>query len=165
GGRLPGARDQAHRGARDGPRGAPDLAHQVVDHPLERVEAERLRDRGPQVRVRVDVVEHQLAVGGLEVLDAADVELPRGHDALAPGDGLRRYFFVRIKLDRQCRFFHSNFNFTGASFAAFRVAHRSGTEIEPPMRNDAHGVKELAAEKLHAYDAARGVGGKVFLEQ
>src|SRR3954452_21823336 len=49
-------------------RRAPDLLRQIVHHALERIEAERLRHRGPQVGVGVDVVEDAAAVGGLEVL-------------------------------------------------------------------------------------------------
>ena len=126
-----------------------DLAREEVDHALERIETECLRHRRPQVRVGVDVVDHQAAVAGLEVLDAGDVELARRHDALAPGHGLLRHFPVRIELH----------------FSCFRVARRCRAEVELAVRNHAHGVQQLAAEELHAHDALGCVGVEVFLKQ
>src|SRR5438105_14559883 len=90
----------SERGIGERRRRALSFAHEEVDDALEGLEAEGLGDRGTQVRVRVDVVEHQPPVGRLEIFDAADVELARGHDALAPLHRLRRHLGIRIELRR-----------------------------------------------------------------
>src|SRR5262245_42617368 len=89
------------RGAGHAVRAARYLALEEVDDPLERVEAERLRDGRPQVGVRVDVVEDDTAVVGLQVLDPADVQLAGRDDALRPGHGARGYLGIGIELGRR----------------------------------------------------------------
>src|SRR5438093_13538059 len=124
------------------------LPHEEIDHALEWVEAELRGDRGPQVRVGIDVVKHEPAIGGLEVLDAADIELARGHDALAPCHGLRGHLAVRVELDR--RRLARQLARAGAFIG---VARRRWAQVEAPVRDDAHRVEQLAAQELHAHDA------------
>src|SRR5204862_5823625 len=77
------------------------LAHDEVDHALERIEAEGLRHRRPQVGIRVNVVEHQPAVARFQVFDAAAVELPGGTVPLPHATRLRRTTGFRLKPNRR----------------------------------------------------------------
>ena len=142
------------------------LTRQEVDHTFERIEAEGRGNRRPQVGVGVDVVEHAPAVEGLEVFDAADVESsPRGRSAAPcrrrpwepPGTDRTRQAAQRsASLGRQL---------ARRRRRRRRVAHRRGAQIEPPVRDDAHRVEQLAAEKLEAGDAALGIVREILLEQ
>ena len=98
----------------------------------------RLPDGRPKVGIGIDVVEDVPAIDGFEILDAANVEVAGGDDALACRDGFGRYFGKRKELD----WLHRNLLGHGAvcSGTALRIASLGGTEIEGAMRNDAHGV-------------------------
>src|SRR5688572_33226916 len=76
-----------------------ELTPEKRRHPIEGVEAKRGRHRWTQIRVGVDVVEHAPAIRRLEVLDAADVEPRRVHDAPRCLDGLRRNVWIWVELD------------------------------------------------------------------
>jgi hypothetical protein len=47
--------------------------------------------------------------------------------------------------------------------AAFRVAGFGRTEIEGAVGDHTHRIEKLAAEELHAHNAARRIGGDVLL--
>ena len=67
------------------------MPFEKIDDPLEGIEAESRGDRWPQVRVRVDVVEHATAVAAFQILDSADVELRSAHDSLRGLDRVARH--------------------------------------------------------------------------
>src|SRR5207244_2650875 len=67
------------------------LALEVIHQPRERVEPHHARRVGHEVRERVDVVVVPPPVASVDqVLDSADVDVRRPHDALDLGDDLRR---------------------------------------------------------------------------
>src|SRR5688572_32348776 len=77
------------------------LARQERDDTVEGIEAKCFCDRGAQVRVCVDVVEHAPTVRRFQVLDSADVQPGRAHDRLSYLDSLARHLAVRVKLYRR----------------------------------------------------------------
>src|SRR6185503_14889495 len=79
-----------------------ELVDQEIHHPLERIEPECRGDRGTQVRVGVDVVEHAPAVERIEIFDAADVEPRRADNLLRGRHGCAGYLGEWIELDRWC---------------------------------------------------------------
>lgn len=129
---------------------------------VEGVEAEGFADGFAEVGVGVHVVE-DAAGGGFEILDAADIEAAGSDEALTGGDGFGGDFGIGIELDRLDG--SGGGNVAVAGFAGGGIAGFRRTEVEGAVGNDAHGVEELAAEKLHADDAAGGIGGEVFLKE
>ena len=57
------------------------------------------------------------------------------------------------------------FRHCAVRIAANRIARLRGAEIERAVRDDAHRIKQLAAEKLHAHDALGGIDLEIFLKQ
>jgi hypothetical protein len=55
--------------------------------------------------------------------------------------------------------------FANRVLAVLGIAHGRRAQVEPAVRDHAHRIQELAAEELHAHDAARGVARHVFLQQ
>jgi hypothetical protein len=149
---------------RDQRRSLAQFPLQVVHHALERVETEGFGDRGTQVGIRVDVVEDAAPVRGLQVLDAAHVDLRGLDDAPGRRDGLRRHVRVRVELHgrRGHRFVRGH----GAdAFAVLGVAHRRGAQVEAAVGDHAHGIQQFAAQEFQADDAALRVVRQVFLQQ
>src|SRR4029453_12267719 len=117
------------------------LAQEEIDYALERIESERLPDGRAQVRVGVDVVEDQAAVLRFEILDSPYVELSCRDDLLAPRDGLRRHFVVRIELDRRRLFCIQRLagrHLATTDRAVFGVTCRRRAQVETAVRDHAH---------------------------
>ena len=142
-----------------------ELTRQEVHHPFERIEAERCGHGRPQVGVGVDVVEHAPAVDGLEIFDAADVQVCRSCDPLRRVDGVPGNLGERMELDRRRRYRRRLIRQLARPAAVVGVADRRGAQVEPPMCDDAHRVEQLVAEKLEADDAALGIVREVLLKQ
>ena len=75
------------------------LALQEIDDALERIEPENGGHRGPEVRVRVDVVKDPPAARRFQIFDPADVETRGVDDPFCRGDGRRRDLGERQELD------------------------------------------------------------------
>jgi len=140
---------------------AADLGDQEIDHSFEWIETEGLSDRGAEIRVCVDVIKYEATISSLQVLDPTYVQTAGSHQFFAGLHSCGRNILIRIKFNRLGRFGRRRF---ALGTAAFGIAYLGRTQIEAAVRNDAHCIKQLSAEKLHSNDALGRIELEIFLQ-
>src|ERR1700691_5614114 len=140
-----------------------DLSFQEVSEIDEGIEADHALRISDKVRKRIDVVVVDLSVAVVDnVLDTADVDAGRGHDAL---DGFLHVLGRIVALDLQTGL--RGFDGAGIlqSFAARGLADVSRAQIESLSAEvNLNGVEIFAVQRLDAGDVATASGDE-FLHQ